>query len=299
MGTGTYRFTFQGMEQDDEVNGSTGTSYTTEFRQYDPRVGRWLSVDPLAATFPYQSPYCAFNNNPLYWVDPTGQGGEVTADKQNKTINVDQKVFFWKNKEGANNTQVSNQEGLVSTLQGSDQAGWNGSFNVDMSEAQDGSDMWTVNYNTEFVPIEASSEAQYERIAKSKRDSEPTADYLSAFTDPNTTMNGDYTNGRIRINLAGRRPTVQTWGHEKGHGMGLQEAARYPQFGLATTGQNVNGQNDPSGPIMSYAAQRSVQIGEVRLQVQTFYGLIQQSQNPVVRIGMVGGGGSMRTFERK
>ena len=52
------------MEGDDEVYGP-GRSYTTEFRQYDPVVGRWWGVDPLVEEFPWQSPYSPFNNNPL------------------------------------------------------------------------------------------------------------------------------------------------------------------------------------------------------------------------------------------
>ncbi|MBU3661377.1 MAG: RHS repeat-associated core domain-containing protein [Flavobacteriales bacterium] len=68
---GTYRYGYNGMEQDPEAKGE-GNSYTTEFRQYDPRLGRWLSLDPLASSFPWQSPYCAFDNNPVLLIDPTG-----------------------------------------------------------------------------------------------------------------------------------------------------------------------------------------------------------------------------------
>ncbi|MBD78742.1 MAG: hypothetical protein CL840_07470 [Crocinitomicaceae bacterium] len=70
-----YRYGFNGMEKDNEKD-DYGNSYTTEFRQYDPRIARWLSVDPLAAKYPYQSPYAAFNNNPIYFADPTGLEGE-------------------------------------------------------------------------------------------------------------------------------------------------------------------------------------------------------------------------------
>ncbi len=64
-----YRYGFNGMEKDDEVKGN-GNSYTTEFRQYDPRLGRWLSLDPV--THHHFSPYSAFDNNPIYWADPSG-----------------------------------------------------------------------------------------------------------------------------------------------------------------------------------------------------------------------------------
>jgi RHS repeat-associated protein len=59
------------MESDDEVKGQSN-SYTTEFRQYDPRLGRWLSLDPKMAKYPSESPYVAFHNNPIYWTDPLG-----------------------------------------------------------------------------------------------------------------------------------------------------------------------------------------------------------------------------------
>ena len=38
-GAETYRYAYNGMEQDNEVS-DKGNSYTTEFRQYDPRLGR-------------------------------------------------------------------------------------------------------------------------------------------------------------------------------------------------------------------------------------------------------------------
>lgn len=71
---GTYRYGYNGMEMDIETKGN-GHSYTTEFRQYDPRLGKWLSLDPLMAKYPQMSPYSAFNNNPIYFIDPEGLEG--------------------------------------------------------------------------------------------------------------------------------------------------------------------------------------------------------------------------------
>jgi len=67
-----YRYGFNGMEKVDEIKGS-GNSYDFGARMYDPRIGRWLSVDPLAAQAPGWTPYRAFFNNPNYWVDIDGQ----------------------------------------------------------------------------------------------------------------------------------------------------------------------------------------------------------------------------------
>ncbi|MBA2746948.1 MAG: hypothetical protein H0U44_12045, partial [Flavisolibacter sp.] len=59
------------MENDNEVKGE-GNSYTTEYRAYDPRLGRWFSVDPKTQMQPWESPYAAMNNSPIWRNDPNG-----------------------------------------------------------------------------------------------------------------------------------------------------------------------------------------------------------------------------------
>ncbi|MBL4710780.1 MAG: hypothetical protein JKY48_20340, partial [Flavobacteriales bacterium] len=81
-----YRYAFNGMEQDQEVSGS-GNSYTTMFRQYDPRLGRWKSLDPLASKYPGASPFSAYNNNPIYFVDPLGLEGLIYDGEDPKSDN--------------------------------------------------------------------------------------------------------------------------------------------------------------------------------------------------------------------
>lgn len=68
-----YAYAYNGMERDKKA-GADG--YTTEFRQYDPRVGRWMSVDPKTSKYPSQSPFKFGNNNPLFFNDL--KGGEET-----------------------------------------------------------------------------------------------------------------------------------------------------------------------------------------------------------------------------
>jgi len=64
-----YRYGYQGSEKDDDVKGE-GNSYTTHFRQLDPRVGRWLSIDPKSTTL--ESPYVSMANNPIMYNDMLG-----------------------------------------------------------------------------------------------------------------------------------------------------------------------------------------------------------------------------------
>ena len=61
-----YRFKYQGdfAEKDEE----TGWHHF-ELRQFDSKIGRWLSVDPARQ---FASPYVGVGNNPINGVDPDG-----------------------------------------------------------------------------------------------------------------------------------------------------------------------------------------------------------------------------------
>jgi RHS repeat-associated protein len=60
-------YKFLGKELDAE------TGYiATDFRYYDPGLGVFLSVDPMADKFPFQSSYVYSYNNPIRYSDPSG-----------------------------------------------------------------------------------------------------------------------------------------------------------------------------------------------------------------------------------
>ena len=65
------RFDYNGMEQDDEVSGSRN-SYDYGFRIYNPIITKFLSVDPLASSFPYYTPYQFAGNKPIVAIDIDG-----------------------------------------------------------------------------------------------------------------------------------------------------------------------------------------------------------------------------------
>jgi RHS repeat-associated protein len=67
-----FRRAFNGMEVDPEVKGK-GNSYDFGARMLDARLGRWLSVDPLASEYPGISSYCFVNNMPVIAIDPNGK----------------------------------------------------------------------------------------------------------------------------------------------------------------------------------------------------------------------------------
>lgn len=84
------------MEKDDKIKGE-GNSYTTEFRQYDPRVGRWLSIDPKANA--QESPYVSMSNNPIMNNDVLGDtvwvfSTTLPGAPQNMVVNLATHTFI-------------------------------------------------------------------------------------------------------------------------------------------------------------------------------------------------------------
>ncbi|MGB7499380.1 MAG: RHS repeat-associated core domain-containing protein, partial [Moheibacter sp.] len=61
---------YNGKEFQDELNLNW---YDYGARNYDPALGRWMNMDPLAEKFSPISPYIYVANNPLAFYDPDGK----------------------------------------------------------------------------------------------------------------------------------------------------------------------------------------------------------------------------------
>ena len=71
---GNYRFGFNGQERSDEIKGP-GNSYTAQFWEYDPRIGKRWNLDPKPNV--WESPYLCFSDNPIYFSDIKGDSAIV------------------------------------------------------------------------------------------------------------------------------------------------------------------------------------------------------------------------------
>ena len=65
-----YAFGFNGKMNDKDWGGQL--IQDDGFRLYNPAIGKFLSVDPLARSYPYYSPYQFSSNSPLLFVDMDG-----------------------------------------------------------------------------------------------------------------------------------------------------------------------------------------------------------------------------------
>lgn len=66
-----YRYGFNGKENDNEVKGE-GDQQDYGMRVYDPRLGRFLPIDPLSKSYPWYTPYQFAGNRPIVAIDLDG-----------------------------------------------------------------------------------------------------------------------------------------------------------------------------------------------------------------------------------
>ncbi|QJB36316.1 hypothetical protein HF329_31980 [Chitinophaga oryzae] len=68
---GGYRYGFNGKENDNEIKGE-GNQQDYGFRIYDPRIAKFLSVDPITKQYPELTPYQFASNRPIDGIDQDG-----------------------------------------------------------------------------------------------------------------------------------------------------------------------------------------------------------------------------------
>lgn len=76
-----YRYGFQGQEKDDEIKGE-GNSINYTYRMHDPRIGRFFSLDPLAPSYPWNSPYAFSANRVIDGVELEGLENDFIIDRR-------------------------------------------------------------------------------------------------------------------------------------------------------------------------------------------------------------------------
>ncbi|RYE50778.1 MAG: hypothetical protein EOP48_19235 [Sphingobacteriales bacterium] len=131
---GSYRYGFNGKENDNEVKGE-GNQQDYGLRIYDPRLGKFLSVDPLTSSYPWYTPYQFAGNDVIRNIDldggepkpstPGTQEGQTETTSERKfyprgSVVVD-KAWYWHNG-GLGTGKLKNANDISSEIK--TEAGW-------------------------------------------------------------------------------------------------------------------------------------------------------------------------------
>ena len=90
-----YRYGFNGKETDKDMNSLKVYDYG--FRIYNPAIGKFLSVDPLTKSYPWNSTYAFAENDVIRSIDLDGLEKEVNTTYWHKPANGSQVITITNN----------------------------------------------------------------------------------------------------------------------------------------------------------------------------------------------------------
>ncbi len=262
------RIKYNGKELQDELGLNM---YDYGARNYDPTIGRWMNVDPLAEKFYPLSGYSYVANSPILLGDPNGEDwtiiknedkhgrvhyqvtytGAVLNSSSNKKIDM---VGFAK-------AIVSQTENLLTSFEKRDDGSFDSAFTVDV-QLRIVNDKKDVKDDESLIEIKDGSDKDFK------------------IKDPTKTVVGKATNGKeISVNanevndiISGKNK--KTIPHELGHTLGLKHPLMDTRFYGLIKGPTYN------SPISNFMYQGPVKspTGPTREQINRIYQLYTNNQ---------------------
>lgn len=99
-----YKYKYNGKELQDELGLNM---YDYGARNYDPALGRWMNIDPLAEKYFDNSSYVYVINNPLLFIDPDGMEIKGVNEESAKSFHEDINHVFADSKFDAFKTLIT------------------------------------------------------------------------------------------------------------------------------------------------------------------------------------------------
>lgn len=226
-----YNYKYNGKEWQDEFGLNF---YDYGARNYDPAIGRWMNIDPLAEKYYSESSYHYASNNPILFVDYDGRDFGLYIDFKTGTITV--KATYYTTSKDRDSAEAAKKA-------------WNelsGKFSYNFTDENGNSQSFKINYElsvSEVTPKEGETEmGALNRTLMADSSGEGNIYKVMPDDSFGKNINGKSSSNFVRIIESRRNST--TGMHEMAHSLGITHAER----GLMTPSETDPNRTDEITP---------------------------------------------------
>ena len=250
-------YLFNAKEFDEE----TGMYYYGA-RYYEPRLSLWMSCDPMQEKYAYITSYCYTFDNPVKYIDPTGEDGEITGIGTEKDPFVIKANYYYE-KGSLNEQQIKglnnaiseyNNKGKLRKIKNDDGTKSYVRFNISAEEVEKGK--FTTAIMNDIITSEGGQDIFFGNSLGTRANEGSNNTDLGSANGYRVDINQSSIDNFARNNHVDKDDLIKwTYVHEIGHNLGLDHSDKtdiMSQMNVIFHDGNILGGTTTSSPTITH-----------------------------------------------